>query len=314
MRRPVALVAVCVVTMLLSHRGAAQEAVFKAGVDIVEVAVTVTNRDERFVDALTKDDFVIYDDGQRRDIVTFSSERVPVSLGILLDVSNSMTDHQRALASRAINTFAFDLLGSEDELFLMEFAGRGRLLQAWTQNRDLLGAALGEASQSAMPLSGTTVSLLGPGTAVFDTVATALEIAAKGRHRKKAILVISDGKDTASLRSEKDVQHSIRASDVLVYALGVDGGRLRSPDGTMVDGGVDARTLRKLTDDTGGRTEVVKGFENLAPATARLADELNRHYVIGFTSSHRDGRWHAIKVEVKKRGVKIRARAGYIAS
>jgi VWFA-related protein len=82
----------------------------------------------------------------------------------------------------------------------------------------------------------------------------------------------------------------------------------------MVYGGVDARALRKLTDDTGGRTEVVKGFENLAEATARLADELNRQYLIGYTPPSRDGQWHAIKVEVRKRGAKIRARAGYMAS
>ena len=77
---------------------------------------------------------------------------------------------------------------------------------------------------------------------------------------------------------------------------------------------MDAGALRRLTDDTGGRTEVVRGFRNLAQATARLADELNQQYLIGYAAPSRDGRWHAIKIEVRKRGAKVRARAGYVAS
>ena len=84
------------------------------------------------------------------------------------------------------------------------------------------------------------------------------------------MLIISDGKDTSSVTSVKDAQEAIRRSEVLVYALGVDG---TDGDG---DEGVDSRALRKLTDDTGGRTEVVRGFNNLKEATGRLADELNQ--------------------------------------
>ena len=96
-----------------------------------------------------------------------------------------------------------------------------------------------------------------------------------------------------------------------MYALGVDG----TDEDVDFDEGVDARALRKLTDDTGGRTEVVKGFKNLKEATGRLADELNQQYSIGYAApASRDGRWHAIKVEVvKKRGAKVRSRSGYFA-
>ena len=96
-----------------------------------------------------------------------------------------------------------------------------------------------------------------------------------------------------------------------MYALAVDG----ADDGAFGGEGVDAGALRKLTDETGGRTEVVRGFRNLDKATARLADELNQQYVIGYAAPPtRDGRWHEIKVEVRKRGAKVRARLGYIAS
>ena len=305
----------------LGARGnAEQETVFKAGVDLVDLAVTVTDRDGRFVNGLTKDDFVIHDEGKPQEIVAFSSERVPVSLGVLLDVSGSMTDDQLTTGRLAINHLAFDLLDKADELFLMEFAARGRVLQTWTQNRGLFSEALARANKEPLqsrvdfqPGGGRTFNY---GTAVRDAVAASLPLAAKGAHRKKAVLVISDGIDTSSRRTVKQVQEAIRASEVLVYALGVDGDAAGWASVLNGSSSVDSRALRRLTDETGGRNEVVKGFKNLEKATAQLAAEFNQQYLIGYAaSSMRDGRWHAIKVDVrKKRGLKVRARAGYIAS
>jgi Ca-activated chloride channel family protein len=150
------------------------------------------------------------------------------------------------------------------------------------------------------------------GTAIYDAVVTSLGLAANGVNRKKAVLVLSDGDDTSSRRTVKQVQDAIRASEVMVYALGVDGGG--SASFGSLPASVNTRALRRLTDETGGRTEVVKGFKNLEKATAQLADEFNKQYVIGYAAPNRDGRWHTIKVEVRKRGSKVRARAGYVAS
>lgn len=281
----------------------AQQAVFKGGVDVVNVTATVTDGDGRFISGLRKEDFVIYDDGKPQEIVSFNTERVPVSLGLLLDVSGSMSDDRMALARSAINRFVFDLLGSEDELFLMEFTTRGRMLQTWTKDRDTFSRALGRANKQPMVY----------GTAVYDAVAHSVPVASEGLHTKKALLILSDGMDNTSRREPKEVQETIRRSEVLVYALAV-GAEDDGPWGDGVDAGA-LRGLRKLTDDTGGRTEVVKGFRNLDKATAKLADELNQQYVLSYAApSARDGRWHNIKVEVRKRGSKVRARAGYIAS
>ena len=299
---------------------AAQEAVFKAGVELVDVAATVTAGDGRFISGLTKDDFVLYEDGKRQEIVSFSSQRVPVSLAMLLDVSSSMTEDQIATARLAINHFADNLLDRQDELFLMEFAGRGRVLQAWTRDREMFSRSLARAKKEPVDPDVAeqpdgTVAPMNWGTAVSDAVATSLGFAAKGANRKKAVLLISDGVDNSSRRTIKQVQDAIRASEVLVYALGVEAGSGPALFGVFSDSVVDTRSLRKLTDDTGGRTEVVKGFKNLDKATARLADEFNQQYVLGYASPSRDGRWHTIKVEVrKKKGSKVRARAGYIAS
>jgi Ca-activated chloride channel family protein len=306
-----------------SAAAAAQEAVFKAGVELVDVAATVTDGDGRFISGLAKDDFVISDDGKRQEIVSFSSERVPVSLAMLLDVSSSMTEEQLATARLAIDHFAHNLLDKPDELLLMEFAARGRILQPWTRDRELFSRSLTRVK--AEPVDPVveeqpdgTFAPAYSGTAIFDAVATSLGFAPKGANRKKAVLIISDGVDTTSRRTIKQVQEAIRASEVLVYALGVDADReaIRVAGGAHTfTGRVNADVLRKLTDETGGRTEVVKGFRNLDQATASLADEFNQQYVLGYTSPKRDGRWHTIKVEVKKkRGAKVRARAGYIAS
>ena len=108
----------------LRHAGAhAQDGFrFTSGVDLVNVTATVTDDNGRFVPSLTKDDFAIFENGQRQDVTHFSNERTPVSLGILLDASGSMTADKMAAARSAIDRFIFDLLGRDDELFFVEFA------------------------------------------------------------------------------------------------------------------------------------------------------------------------------------------------
>ena len=266
-----------------------EQTVFRSGVDLVYVTATVTDRDGRFMSGLTASDFVVVDDGRPREIVSFSAARVPLSLGIALDVSVSMTPPQMDTARAAVRRLVNDLLGREDELFLAVFERETSLLQRWTSDRALFGRALARAE-------------VGGTTALYDAVQQLLPVAESGRNNKKALLVVSDGDDRASQTTERELQRFVRGSEVLVYALGVDGGR-----------GVNARNLRRFTDDTGGRTEVVNGFRNLDAATARLADELNRQYQLAYVMpAARDRRWHPIKVEVRKKGVVVRARSGYV--
>jgi len=319
---------------------AAQEGFrFKSGVDLVNVTVTVTGEDGRFASGLQKEDFTVYDNGAPQLITHFSSERVPVSLGILLDSSGSMTDEKMSAARSAINRFIEELLDKDDELFFMEFADTADLRQDWTTDRRAITRAVGRVRA-------------GGGTAMYDAIARALPIAASGTHRKKALLVISDGNDSDSAISVNELRQAIRESEVLVYALGVDGrtssiriptqpqppirppvrppfpipfpgpGTTRRPPtfpqifgGGVSQGGdgVNAAALRQITDDTGGRTEVIRSFRDLAAATGRIADELSRQYSLGYTSpGERDGRWHTITVEVKDRRLTVRARRGYI--
>ena len=265
------------------------QTVYRSGVDLVYVTATVVDRDGRFVAGLTADDFVVSEDGRPQKIVSFSAARVPISLGIALDVSGSMTPPQMATARAAIRRLVNDLLGPDDELFFAVFERKTLVLQEWTVDRRLFGRALDGAR-------------VGGTTALYDAVQKLVPVVESGTHDKKALLVVSDGDDRASQISQRDLQRIVRASDALVYALGVDGGEA-----------LNTRALRRFTDDTGGRTEVVNGFKNLDVATTRLADELNRQYQLAYVMpGARDGRWHPIKVEVRRRSVVVRARSGYV--
>jgi VWFA-related protein len=332
---------------LASAALAAQEPFkFKSGVELVNVTATVTGRDGRFLAGLDKDDFIVFDNGERQPITHFSSERAPVSLGILLDASGSMADDKMAAARRAIQRFVTDLLDEEDEIFFMAFNEKATLRQDWTHDRrDVIRA-----------LSG--VNPVG-GTAMYDAVAQALPIAAGGKHAKKALLVISDGRDADSEVKLIELRQAIKESEVLVYALGIDataesgndrrgtpipqptpGGRRPRPpiripgigDGgwrfpfalpqfggfgrsSSSDERVNAPALRELTDDTGGRTEIIRKIDDLPGATSRIADELSQQYSLGYIApGPTDGRWHAIRVELAGRTATVRARAGYFAS
>jgi Ca-activated chloride channel family protein len=309
---------------------AAQEGFrFRSGVELINVTATVTDDRGRFVSGLRKEDFILYESGTRQDVTHFSNERVPVSLGIALDASGSMTPDKMSAARAAIDRFVYDLLGGDDELFFVEFANAPRLIQDWTTDRRAISRAVARVSTSG-------------GTAIYDAVAAALPIAATGQHAKKALLIISDGNDTDSATRIGELRQLIRESEVLVYALGVDGtasrsgpviqlpvplpfpipGRRPTRVPPIIQGGsrssgdrVNADALRQITDDTGGRTEIVRGFGDLEQATARIADELSKQYYLGYASSlERDGRWHDIRVEVRDRRLTVRARRGYVAS
>jgi VWFA-related protein len=342
MRTAVLSLVLCL-TIVSATTGARQDGPsFRSGIELVNVTAWVTDRRGRFVSGLQKEDFTIFEDGQPREVTYFSNERVPVSLGLVLDASGSMTPDKMSAARSAIDRFVYDLLGADDELFVLEFANRPRLTLGWTTDRRAISQAVARVSPSG-------------GTAMYDAVAEAVPVALRGAHDKKALLVISDGNDTNSEIAAGELRRIIREAEVLVYAIGVDGTlvpprvaprawpplpppppRFPMPPGRgpqrpfppiippVIGGGgtsmpngerVDAGALRQITDDSGGRTEIVRGFGDLGNATIRIADELSKQYYLSYASAgRRDGRWHDIRVEVKGRDVVVRARRGYVAS
>jgi VWFA-related protein len=315
---------------------------FKSGIELINVTATVSDEIGRFVPGLRQEDFVVYEDGTEVEVKQFSAERVPVSLGIALDTSGSMAGTKMEAARGALARFADELLDRSDELFLYRFSSYPALVQGWTNDRQRLLSALDRMTPSG-------------GTAMYDAVSEAIPLAQQGRNRKRALVLISDGNDTASRINRRDLKEQIRVSEVLVYAIGIDGegeptirrsaprppripmpipfplpgmpggrGFYPPPPGGgsggsfgrgRLDERVNAAALRDLTDDSGGRTEIVRDPRDLDPATAAVADELSKQYSIAYTSPGRkDGRWHSIRVEVKNHAYRVRARRGYFAN
>lgn len=311
---------------------------FRSGVELVNVTATVSDTSGRFVPGLRSDDFLVYEDNQPVEVTHFSAERVPVSLGIAIDTSGSMAGEKIEEAQSALDRFVFELLDKQDEFFIYRFSNYPTLLQGWTSDRQLLTRAISRISANG-------------GTAMYDTIAEAIPLAQRGQNRKKALLLISDGNDTASSTGILPVKQLIRESEVLVYAIGIDGessstaqrtppprapvpvpfpfpgGRRRGgqswPQQPSTGGGwrranderVNVVALRDLTDDSGGRTEIIRDAHDLNPATGGIADELSRQYYLGYRAlGAKDGRWHSIRVEVRNRAYRVRARRGYIAS
>jgi VWFA-related protein len=336
---------------------------FKSSIELINVSASVFDSLGRFVPNLHQEDFTLYEDDKLQPITHFSTERVPVSLGILLDISGSMEGEKFRHATDAIERFLRELLDPDDEVFLYTFSDYPRMVQGWTKDRDLVMRQL----RRAYPAGGT---------AMYDTVAEAIPYAQRGHNRKKAIVIISDGNDNKSSTHVNELRSLIRETEVLLYAIGIDGddahhtnyhtgggrggwpgtGGRRWPQiqwpmpgggqhpppgpgfpprwpqpqpppqgpqqpprgpvqGSMMDEGVNSHALRELTDDSGGRTEIVKEASDLGPSTASIADELSKQYSLAYEpAAKKDGRWHTIRVEARNRDYKVRARRGYMAT
>ena len=334
---------------------------FRTGVALINVNATVTDRSGRFVPGLNKDDFRVFDDEQPQVVTHFNAERVPVSLGIVLDTSGSMNNEKMYAARQALDRFLFQLLDPEDEVFLYRFDETPVLVEGWTRDK----RRISESIRRIQPRGGT---------ALYDAVVEAVQLAQQGKNRKKAVVIISDGNDTSSRTDVFAVKQLIRETEVLVYAIGIDapgttpyassqfgqwggqrprvprpmpfpvpGGRLPNPlppappnpyppapnpypptspvpggnskwKGGSGDERVNVAALRDITDDSGGRTEIIRSLRDLDPATAGIADELSRQYYLGYSATGpADGRWHSIRVEVRQASYHVRARKGYVA-
>jgi len=269
---------------------------FRSGIDVVTVAATVTDRDGRLVSSLSRSDFAIFEDGQRRDVLYFADESVPVSLGILLDASGSMSAAKLRLARESISRLVTHDLHPTTEWFFARFGYSLVVTQEWTTDRDAIVQALREVRATG-------------DTALYDAIALAIPLAEDGHFQKKALLLVSDGGESKSLLSLNEVQKAIGESDVRVYGIGVD-----ATDGRPGER-LNMKTLQRVADDTGGSTEIVQNSAAIPAATARIADELQHQYLLSYsTNVPKDGRRHTIRVDVRGRGLKVRARLGFIAN
>ena len=219
-----------------------------------------------------------------------------MSLGVVLDISQSMYGQRMNDARFALERFLVDLLEPSDEVFLILFNHDPRIEPPWT----LGPAGLRGRFSDVRPYGAT---------AIYDAMAMALPLFETRAHQRAAVVLISDGSDTASDANVRDIRRRLRRTDAFVYAVAID-----APESRPINDRVNPHTLREITDESGGYTEVIHDSPDLAPATERIAEELNHQYTLGYTPSHPpDGAYPGIRVRVKNPEYRVRARRGYLA-
>lgn len=270
--------------------------VFHQGIDLVVVTATVTDKEGRPVVGLRREDFSVFEDGVEQPISQFTGERVPISLGILVDVSDSMFGDRIADARRAIDRFVLDLLEPEDEAFLMVFNHAPELVQGWTQPpRDLAGRL-----DKVKPFGGT---------ALYDAVIRTAPVLNKRRHQRCGLVIISDGEDTASDVRLQEALAALIRTDAFVYAIAID-----APAGPAINRRFSPDALREITGQNGGYTAVIHATPDLLDATERIANELNHQYTLGFAAPHgADGKYHVLRVRTHDGAQFARSRRGFYA-
>jgi Ca-activated chloride channel family protein len=287
-----------VLTALILAAGSVfgQQATFKSGTSIVPVLTTVTDSQGRLVPSLELEDFTILDNGKMQPITLFQNETQPFTVVVMLDFSFSMTTHLELL-KQATEQFILRMLPA-DKGQVGAFSDKIQFSGEFTNDRDDLVAALKDLQ-------------FGNPTRLYDAIDASIDIL-KDVDGRKIVLVFTDGDDTASKRNMGDVLDRARATETMVYAIGLESEFPVAP-GRMQRTRPD-RGLRKLADETGGGYFELKKTTELAPTFTRVAQELHSLYTIGFNPPLLDNKEHRLEVKMKQAGQNARARKSYIAS
>jgi Uncharacterized protein containing a von Willebrand factor type A (vWA) domain len=274
----------------------------KVQTDLVTLTLTVTDQYGRYVSGLTKNAFTVLDNNQEQEITYFSDVDAPVSIGILFDVSGSMSGEKIARARKALERF-INTSHPMDEYFLIAFNSRAQLLLDRTRD--------GEAVLNKLTLVQPKNN-----TALYDACYLGIERVTRGAHQKKALLIISDGQDNSSRYSFGEVRRLMKEADVTVYSVGILGG---GDVGSQL-GMLGQSFLDELSGVTGGKSFYPQTNVEMDEIFERIALELRHQYSIGYTPKdfQPDGKWRKVKVKVKPpRGLPrliVRSREGYYAT
>jgi Ca-activated chloride channel family protein len=273
-----------------------QQATFKAGTSIVPVLTTVTDNQGRLVPNLEQEEFTVLDNGKPQPITLFQNETQPFTIVVMLDFSFSMTTHLDLL-KQATEQFILRMLPA-DKGQVGAFSDKIQFSGEFTNDRDDLVAALKDLQ-------------FGNPTRLYDAIDASIDML-KNVEGRKIVLVFTDGDDTASRKGMGDVLDRARASETMIYAIGLESEFPIGP-GRMQRTRPD-RGLRKLADETGGGYFELKKTTELAPTFTRVAQELHSLYTIGFQPTVLDNKEHRLEVKMKQAGQTGRARRSYIAS
>ena len=275
----------------------AQRPLLRSSIELTVVTATVRDGQGRLAKGLPKEAFEIYEDGVTVPVAQFTSERVPLGLGMLLDISDSMFGRRMKDAEAAVEQFLLERLAPTDAYFLLAFNHEPRVLFGWKETPEGVREALGRLRPTGS-------------TAIYDAIAAAMPYIENRPRERAAIVLVTDGADTASDLTLHDLRPVLIRADAFVYAVAID-----TPEPQAIAKRVSVDTLNEITGQSGGRTEVVRSAADLDAATASIADELNSQYVLAYSSPNAgDGKYHSIRVTVARDGHRVRARNGYVAA
>src|ERR1700686_832485 len=258
--------------------------VIRTDVDLALVNVTVTDPFNRLVTGFEQDNFRAYEDNIEQEIVTVSSEDVPISIGVIFDFSGSMSN--KIAKSRDAAIQFFKTANPADEFFLVTFNERAELTSTFTNSVEDL--------QSRM----MTTAPRGR-TALLDAIYLGLSQMRGAHNAKRALLILSDGGDNHSRYNESDIKRLVKEADTQLYAIGIFdplGYRNRSPE--ELSG---PSLLSEVTEMTGGRVFAVEKLDELPDIASKIGMELRNQYVLGYRPSNKahDARWRKLKIKLR---------------
>ena len=258
--------------------------VIRSDVDLALANVTVTDPYSRLVTGLEQDNFRVFEDNIEQEVITFSSEDVPISIGVIFDMSGSMSN--KVDKSREAALQFFKTANPQDEFFLVSFNERAELTSTFTNSVEDL--------QSRMMMSVPRGR-----TALLDAVYLGLSEMRGAHNPKRALLILSDGGDNHSRYNENDVKRLVKEADTQLYAIGLyDPFSVRSGTPEEMQG---PSLLADITELTGGRVFAVQHLTDLPDIASKIGMELRNQYVLGYKPSNHihDARWRKIKVKLR---------------
>jgi len=274
--------------------------VFRAGVEMVSLNVTVVDSQGRYVTDLAQEEFGVFEDGAKQELSYFNRTNLPIALSLLIDSSASMEQRMENAQDAAIG-FA-QKIRPQDLAQVIDFDSRVEIRQSFTNKLDDLERAI----RSTSPGGSTALH-----NAVYISLKELAKIKAKNPEevRRQAIVVLSDGEDTSSLVSFEEVLELAKRSETAIYTIG-----LQPREATALRGFREAEfVLRQLAQETGGRAFFTQNVEALKDVYGQLTDELSSQYPMGHSSRNakRDGAFRRLVVQVSRPNVTARTKRGY---
>ena len=241
-------------------------------VNLVLIPVTVTDSNEHPIRGLQKSDFRLFEDASEQQITQFFSDDSPISVGLVLDASNSM--RLKLDQSREAITEFLKFTSPDDEFFLMTFSDRPKLMTRFTSDPDDIEDALQLVQARGW-------------TSLYDAIYLGISQMKHASHSRKVLFVFSDGNDNDSRYSKRELTEMVKEADVRIFAISIQD---------------KSRSLEELCDESGGRAYRVRKVDELPDLAARISEELHSEYVLGYVpqATERDGKYRHVSIEISK--------------